>query len=385
MVELQYFDNVHNPQPTVTVMDQGDYLVSPSGVYNAVLNSNGSFAVSYGSRPNTQPTLWSVSGVHGSDYVAPWTIQNVPQWSQSEYYIFAHWNGSGGTPNGTNVPTDGYIVAQDNSATAPDFMQLNDNGTVSIYQGNNGVKTNPNENAVATRGTSNNVTGITLNTITYDTADTVYNAVDKVVGLDATYTNTTATPQVYPNSVSLAYTDSETFNWSTSATISATISSSTKIGIPGIGDQTETISLTGSASISKGQSTTQTVTATFSQGGQTSVPGESEYAVHMTGYEQVATVPYTWTGIAYHADGYSAPITGSGNVLSDTTGVFNVETDCVYTPGGCPGGLGAPVPEPPTFVTVPLAFAALLALAAVRRRRRRGTSRDNGFGSLRLA
>jgi hypothetical protein len=114
------------------------------------------------------------------------------------------------------------------------------------------------------------------------------------------------------------------------------------------------------------------------------VPGESECAVHMTGYEQVATVPYTWTGIAYYADGYSAPITHSGNVLSDSTGVFNVETDRISTPGGGPG---APltVPEPPTFVTVPLAFATLLALAAVRRRRRRGTSRDNGFGSLRLA
>jgi hypothetical protein len=303
----------------------------------------------------------------------------------SQYYIFGAWEGGGGTPNGTHTPTNGYIVAGPDYSTVPDFMQLNDDGTVSIYQGNNGIKTNPNENAVYTRGTSNKVTAITLNTITYDTADTVYNAVDKVVGLDATYTNNTATTQTYPYNVSLAYTDSETFNWSTSAMLSGTISSSTKVGIPGIGEQIETISLTGSATISKGQSTTQTLTTTFSQGGQTSVPGDSEYAVHMTGYEQVATVPYTWTGIAYYADGYSAPITGSGNVLSDTTGVFNVETDCIYMPGGCLGGPGAPVPEPPTLVTVPLAFAALLALAAVRRRRKRGTLRDNGFGALRLA
>jgi hypothetical protein len=167
-----------------------------------------------------------------------------------------------------------------------------------------------------------------------------------------------------------------------SATLSATISSSTKVSVPGIGDQTETISLTASATISKGQSTTQTTTATFSAGGTTSVPADSEYAVHVIGYDQVATVPYTWMGVAFYANGISAPVSGTGTVLSDTTGVFSIETDCISTPGGCPNGVGNPVtvPEPSTVVTVPLAFAAVLLLAAVRKRRNGG--RRGGFGML---
>jgi MYXO-CTERM domain-containing protein len=266
-------------------------------------------------------------------------------------------------------------------------MQLNDSGQLVIYQGNNGIKTNANEASVQTRtpGTANNTTSITLNTITYDTADTTYNATNKLIGLESTATNNTPVTQSYPYNVSLAYTDSETFTWNVSATLSATISSSTKITIPGIGDQTETISLTGSTTISQGQSTTQTQTTTISAGGNTSVPEFSQFVVYETAEEQIATVPYTWTGIAYYANGVSAPITGSGSVVSDTTGLFNIETDCVYTPDGCTTvGLGSPpaVPEPPTIITVPLAFAALLALAAVRRRRRRGTLRDNGLGML---
>jgi hypothetical protein len=143
MTELKYLDNVHNPQPTVTVMGQGDYLVSQSGTYNAVLNSNGAFLISYGSQPNTLPSTWSVNanaGAPSGTWVAPFTIQNVPQWTNSQYYIFGTWEGGGGTPNGTHTVTNGYIVAGPDYSTVPDFMQLNDDGTVSIYQGNNGVK-----------------------------------------------------------------------------------------------------------------------------------------------------------------------------------------------------------------------------------------------------
>jgi hypothetical protein len=108
----------------------------------------------------------------------------------------------------------------------------------------------------------------------------------------------------------------------------------------------------------------------------------SEYKVIQTAYQQIADVPYTWTGTAHYANGYSAPITGTGVVVSDDTGAFNTVTECI---SGCPVGSPAPVPEPATIVTVPLAFAAMLALAALRRRRRRGTLRDNGFNGLRLA
>ena len=98
MAELQYLDNVHNPEPTVSVMQVGDYLVSPSGVYNGVLNSNGIFTVSYGSVPNTQPALWSSANPQAT---GPFTIQNVPWFSTSQYYVFS--------PCGCTNPDGGSI------------------------------------------------------------------------------------------------------------------------------------------------------------------------------------------------------------------------------------------------------------------------------------
>jgi hypothetical protein len=175
MAQLQYLDNVHNPQPIVTVMNVGDYLVSPSGVYNGVLNSNGVFTVSDGSAPHTQPALWSVNpntGPDGNIFIAPWTVQNVPQFGTSQYYVFGV---DKNFPQNGSSWTDGQLAVNQNNATQPDFMQLNDSGQLVIYQGNNGVKTNPNENPVQTRtpGKSVSVTSITVDKINYDTADSL--------------------------------------------------------------------------------------------------------------------------------------------------------------------------------------------------------------------
>jgi MYXO-CTERM domain-containing protein len=117
------------------------------------------------------------------------------------------------------------------------------------------------------------------------------------------------------------------------------------------------------------------------------VPAHSVYKVSLTAVEQDASVPYTWTGTAFYKNGFSAAIEGTGLYEGDSTGVFNVEVDCVSQPNGCPANPGMPltVPEPPTFVTLPLAFAAVMVVAAVRRRRRRGTLRNNGFDGFRPA
>jgi hypothetical protein len=381
MAELQYIDNYNNPQANVTKMTQSDYLVSPSGVYNGVINPNGTFSVSYGNVPNTQPVLWTSASPGGP--VGPYWVQSTPWWSTSQYYVWANCNCTNPI-GGSTFLTDAQLAVNQDYNTAPDFMQLDDDGILRIYQGNNGIKTNPNEASVQTRtpGTSNPITAITLNTITYDTADTVYNSINKVAGLASKEINSTPTTEAFTYNLSLAYTNSETFSWEESAQISGTISSSTKVSVPGIGDQTETISLSAQVQIKNGQSETDSGTLTQQAGGTVSVPADSEYDVDEIGYDQVATVPYTWTGIAFYKNGYSAPITGSGSVVSDTTGVFSTEITCVYTPTGCGlGGAPTPIPEPSTLVTVPMAFAAMLLLAAVRRRRARGSSRS-GFGML---
>jgi MYXO-CTERM domain-containing protein len=391
MTGYTYLDNTGNPQATVTVLHENDYLISPSGVYNGVLTSNGTFVVSYGNKPDLYQSTWAVNPNWGSyQHSGPYTIQTVPQFINSQYYLYATHNSS----YGWQWP---IIAAENDTNTGPDFMQLNDDGTLSIYQGNNGIKTNPNEKPVFATvapgyavspgfsGISVPVTKITLNTITYDTAHTVYNTINNIVSDYGTLTNNTDTQEIFPWSVSLAYTNTETFNWSTSTTLSATISSATKVAIPGIGEQTETISLTTSATISQGQSTSSGTQQTFAEGSQTAVPAHSVYKVILTAAEQDASIPYTWTGTAYYASGVSAPIDGTGIFEGDSTGVFNVEIDCVSQPSGCPPGGPLTVPEPPTFVTVPLAFAALLALAAVRRRRARGSSQVGGSGALRPA
>ena len=384
MAGYTYLDNTGNPQAMVTVLNQGDYLVSPSGTYNAVLTSNGTFVVSYGDKPNVYPSTWAVNPNWGGyQQTGPYTIQNVPQFSNSQYYLYATHN----SLYGQQWP---IIAAENDTNTRPDFMQVNDDGTLSIYQGNNGIKTNPNEQPVFATvapgyavspgfsGVSVPVTGITVTTLTYDTAHTVYNSILNLASDTGNLTNNTDTSEVFPFSLSLQYTDTETFNWSTSATLSATISSSTKVAIPGIGDQTETVSLTGSATISQGQSTTKSQQQTSTQGGQITVPAHSVYKVSLTAVDQDASVPYTWTGTAFYKNGFSAAIEGTGIYEGDSAGLFNVEVDCVSQPNGCPPGGPLTVPEPPTFVTVPLAFAAVLVIAAVRRRQKRGGLRSLG-------
>ncbi|MBV9910376.1 MAG: hypothetical protein JOY52_22710 [Hyphomicrobiales bacterium] len=362
MAELQYLDNTANPEPNVTALHAGDYLVSPSGVYNAVLNSDGSFVVSYGNVPNTDPTYWSTKAT----IPGPYTVQNTPG--------IADWYINGYTNNGTYTYSDPLVYAFTSQFTPPSFLQLDDAGYLEVYQGNNGVKTNPNENIIGfSTQTPNQVISLKLNTITYDTAHAVYGPVTNDATTVQTDTNNTPTQQLYPCNLSLAYTNTETFTWNMTESLSATLSTSDKIGVPGIGETTNSLSVTGSVSLSEGQSSTETVTQTATSGASISVPADSTYQTIITGETQSATVPYTWSGTASYANGISAAITGTGSVSENSTGVFNVITTCVSTPGGCPPpGSPLPIPEPATFVTVPMAFAAMLALAAARRRRNAG-------------
>jgi hypothetical protein len=234
-------------------------------------------------------------------------------------------------------------------------------------------------------GISVPVTSVTLDSINYDTADAVYKVLDPLVAYEQIPTNNTDQIAHPSYEVDLAYTDTETFSWSGAATISAQIASATKVSIPGIGDQTETVTLSKSATITGGKSDAQSTSTTFKASGSIDLPPFSTFKVTVTAQQQDASIPYSWTGTACYKSGYCAAIEGSGIYEGVDTGIFTVTYDCISEPGGCPTGPGAAVPEPPTFVTVPLAFAALLALAAVRRRRRRGSLRDNGFRVLRLA
>jgi hypothetical protein len=217
MAGYTYLDNTGNPQPTVTALNQGDYLVSPSGTYNAVLTNSGKFVVSYGDKPNVYPSTWAVNPNWGGFQVSgPWTIQNVPNFTNSQYYLY-------GTHNSNNGWQWPIIAAENDTNTRPDFMQLNDDGTLSIYPGNNGMKTGPAIFATVApgyavspgfSGISVPVTSVTLDSINYDTADAVYKVLDPLVAYEQIPTNNTDQIAHPSYEVDLAYTDTETFSWS---------------------------------------------------------------------------------------------------------------------------------------------------------------------------
>src|ERR1700761_7575266 len=120
MAELQYLDNTANPEPNVTALHAGDYLVSPSGVYNAVLNSDGSFVVSYGNVPNTDPTLWSTKAT----IPGPYTVTNYP--GLNDWTINGYSNGVYTVNDGLTFQLSGTPFQP--SPTLPSFLQLQDNG-----------------------------------------------------------------------------------------------------------------------------------------------------------------------------------------------------------------------------------------------------------------
>ncbi len=184
-----------NGQFDPTGFVQGDYLGSPSGLYAGRLQSDGNFVVSYGTTPNTS-LLWAAGYSNPSN--GPYGISvyrgnslTTPD-SLTSYAIF-------------NPTSQFYQLVGSNYYNAPTFIQLNDNGTLSIYPGTNGVATG---NAITTIATpaAVNLKSIDVANINYDLNDAMLTNLTPVASQSVTDINDTPTEQQYEVSLSLQYT-----------------------------------------------------------------------------------------------------------------------------------------------------------------------------------
>lgn len=300
----------------------GDVLVSPSGTFNGRLQSDGNFVVDYGPIPSGVG-LWAAG--HSYPNTGPWQLWYYiaePPVSQPPGNVIVF-----PTPNsGVSEPYD--LIKQTNYA-GPSFLQLNNNGTLSIYPGTNGVASG---SALTTIGKSANFQDMTLTSINYDLAEATYPQVDQVYSVASTLTNTFSQTVTKTTTLSLTYTNTETYNWNTSQTVSVTIGSETSFNVPIIGSTKFSLQLGYSATFSNGGSNSSGVQALYQEQVAVPVPPDTSVGVQIVAYKQDATVPFTYTGVYHFSDGTSVPVSGTGEFEGVSTGVFDTRVYPISSP-----------------------------------------------------
>ena len=336
--------------PSGAVLNEDSWIVSPSGTYFALQQDDGNFVVVRGTDPSLPGKGVFQTGTYTSGFgdVYYSTATGHGSWALYEYL-----------PAEPSVTTELVRQSSSSGGSGNYYASLSDNGNFQIINGlapgNNGTG----NGAVSYQtGANDPVTSIDISAVTYDLADTTYTSSSTIHSALVYDNNTTASAEVYPNSESLSYTKTNTFNWSLSEALALSVKSTEKIGVPGLDVTLEEL-VTETTTLAAGQSVTTTEQDTFSAGGTTTVPPFTEYATFISGQQVDAQVPYTYTGIATYASGNTAYVDGTGYFVGSDTNAFTVTTECITAPGGCPLGPGSPlpVPEPST--------ALLYALGAV--------------------
>lgn len=375
-----------NGQFDATSFVQDDYLGSPSGLYAGRLQSDGNFVVSYGTTPNTS-LLWAAgysnpnNGPYGISVYRGNTLTNPD--SLTSYAVFS--------PTGQF-----YQLVGSNYWNAPSFIQLNDNGTLSMYPGTNGVATGSAITTIATPAAVN-LQSIDLTSIDYDTNAATLSNLTPVASAGVTNPNNTGTTVTFGSTLSYTYTSSQTFDFSTSSSTAVTISGSNSVDFFGIDVDSLSVGVTETGTISHGESTSSGESTTFTESADVPVPPGCSYTTTLQATEGTTTVPYTYAGIATYENGQTAPVSGTGVFTGENTGNFQVGTE--VTPGtSCPPGgtdppstvaeLASLTPDsmdppstvaelaslPPSTVPEPASLALLgtgvLGLAVARRRQR---------------
>jgi hypothetical protein len=257
-----------------------------------------------------------------------------------------------------------YELEGSNYYNAPTFLSLNDNGTLSIYPGTNGVATG---SAITTIFTQNatNLKELDLTSIDYDFSKGTITNETPVAGLAVLKMNNSSTQQTASVTLTLTHTDTETFNWSESHAVATKIEAKSKLPIPGLESEL-TLGVTETTTITNGTSDAATDTTTFTLQDQLTVPAGATYSDQLMATQGMEAVPYTFTGTATFDNGKTGIVTGTGVYTGVTTGDFVVETNCVSSPTNCAGVApvftplpGPTVPEPSTWAMMLIGFAGL--------------------------
>jgi hypothetical protein len=344
-----------------TGFQQNDILASPAGVFNGVVQNDGNFTVFYGPPQSQAPVLWSCcrSNPGGGPYKLVYSFNSaIP----IVYY---------GVASASSSSTYGLIAAQ--TPPAQNFLALNDNGTLSIYSGANGRATGA---ALATIGKAASFNDLTVTSVVYDLSKATYPEVSRVFGTTQKLINSTKSEGNLTAHLSLAYADSQSYDWNTSKTVSGTISTTNSIKVPIIGATELSLELSRSTTISEGKSTTSGTETTYLSEVTLPVPGGVTYGVDIYGTQQEALVPFTYSGFDHFADGISVPVTGSGEFEGVSTGIFESHAYCISPASFCdtaaaniPDEPALPVPEPSSFATLLTGMCALGGLYYLRKGR----------------
>ena len=366
------------------IMVPGDNLVSQSGVYFGTLTSDGQFGVVQGSSvqldgaPANKAT-WISNPPATSSQLATGT----PTAQVGAGYFLVGIPSSNGTISvlSSNPSPGGYPP----STSA--FASVSDAGAFTVTTG---TPNNPGT-TVFSAGGNNPVTSLSLSSINYNLSAAKL-MTSQVGGPTATSVcNNLGLPTAITcnPTLSLAYTQSQTFTWNLSEAVTAGVSSTTSVSVPGLASESATLNLSQTTTISQGKSTTSSTTQTFSQLVNIPTPGYSEYEGAIIATQGTYQVPYTFTGVATYKSGTSAAVQGSGTFDGSDTTAFDTTTTClIYNGGACPpvpaeiGALPsalasdpAPIPEPPSLPLLPVALLVTTVLQGIRAARRKASVR----------
>lgn len=345
----QLNDIIGVPASENDIINVGDYVYSPSGVYYGTVQSNGQFTIFRGSDPVTSAggtSVWAAPATPPEPYqVSPTSVAFV----------------GGGTFQVSSGPFVFYLSGSPGSVNNGAYAALSDTGTFTLFNSSSGG------DLVLHQG-NDTVKSLSLSSVTYNLSAATFDEPAQIGGPSTAQNciNNQPTDSSCSLSLSQSYTKSQTWNWNLSeaVTVGVTAGLSGGIAIPGLasGGVSVTTSASSTTTISGGQSSTTTQVLTYTSSLSDTIPPNSEYEGYISAQQVDFSVPYSFTGVATYQSGATAAVAGSGTFNGTDAYDFQVVTQCLrYKGGSCPEDLSilppsVTVPEPSGLLLLPLAL-----------------------------
>jgi hypothetical protein len=288
----------------------GDYLVSNSGYFNLIMQSDGNLCVYRGTDPsNNKGAVWCCANKSKSDGPFFATMQDDGN--------FCVYKGTDPSNNKGGV----WCCANKSRSDGPFFAVMQDDGNFCVYKG-----TDPSNNKGVVWSTTktdpvvkaDDLRDFNYNTDNYVKTDPVIKDLDSVVNTNQSSINQTL-------EIDLIKSVTETYEWSHSLEIAIGVSTSFKVGIPIFAD--------GEVNVSMDVSNT----FTWSESNERSETWEYHNLVVAEPFKEITctlqirevklTVPFTATATAHYKSGVTAPIQINGEYIGGNSYDSNVKYD----------------------------------------------------------
>ncbi|MBN8490122.1 MAG: PEP-CTERM sorting domain-containing protein [Burkholderiales bacterium] len=362
--------------PPGTTLFNGDFTTSPSGVYYGMFAVN----VDVNNQPNGYE-FWIVPGSSPSasgccNGYSP--VTGLADTNLGGYFARMETNGTltvytsaTGTNQGTVLPVGTINTPQ--VEQPPYFAQVGDDGSFTIYSGSAPTGNDNSGSVFSVNQSHGAVTGINLQTLTYDYGKAKFTSTTGVGWLDANYTNDTPLPQQQDGTTNVSYSQTATLSFSVADAVSEGISANVTWGIPGIAKDSLGFQITNTTTITHGRADTTSTTVSFTAGARPVVPPGETYNIKVTATAASYSIPYSWSGLATYEDGTTAQVVGEGLFEGASQGDFQVTTTCISA--NCTALIGsitqpaeiAPIPEPGTWLLFALGLVGIAWLNRLRR------------------